>query len=382
MANQLDQWIAQEGDRDRIAGRVDKILANRGVDPSTVSDAKRGRIVDNVINQGAGYFDTIRAAPGRYQDRAGSGSSGGRGDGGSSGPSTEDLLEQERQRREQERQEDARERLNEFLGMYGLGGLASWAWDMIQRGHSFTTVLQELRTRPEYKQRFPAMDALRERGRAINESEYIGLERGYTKVARNYGLPKGFYDDPTDFSGWIANEMSTVELENRLRQWKKVAEEKAADPSNTSALQEMERLYGISADSGEWLALVIDPDKALPAIERQVEASRIGATSRNVGFGSLSRGEAERLAGATDVEGAREGLSTLSRSRELFNPLPGREQSERQFSRGDQFGAVFDGDTDQLRAIDRQARRRTAEFEGGGSFASSREGLSGLGRAR
>lgn len=278
--------------------------------------------------------------------------------------------------------ESARARLTELLNSYGLGSLSDWAWNMLLDGHSEITILQELRGRPEYKQRFPAMDELRSKGRAINEGQYIELERGYTRVARNYGLPTGFYDDPTDFAGFISNEMSTVELENRLRQWKLVAEEKAADPANASVLQEMDRLYGVGADTGEWLALVIDPGKALPAIERQVEASRIGATSRNVGFGSLSRDEAERLAGATDVDGAREGLSTLARSRELMSALPGQERAERTFSRRDQFGAVFDGDTDTLSAIDRQARRRTAEFEGGGSFASSREGLSGLGRSR
>lgn len=284
---------------------------------------------------------------------------------------------------------NARANLNEFLSFLGLGSMTDWAWGMMVEGHSFNVVLQELRQRPEYQARFPAMADLRERGRAIDEGGYITLERQYTQIARTFGLPETFYDQPDDFAGFIGNEMSPVEFEDRLSLWQQVARDRAADPANAEVLQQMRNLYGISADSGDFLAMVIDPDRATTALEKRVAAARTAAAAETAGFGALSRGEAERIGsqfmggqfGQFDREGALEGFRTLRESQELFQQLPGREGTERDFSRREQFGAVFDRSQDVLSALEDQAKERVALFRRGGSFASGREGISGLGRA-
>lgn len=391
MANAADFRAAQ--DRQAAEARVEAIYRNRGADIPSNFD----RLVDRFQND-PDYSDVIRdhaADDAEQQSGASMERWPGAGDGapppdGMNGtepwqpPQTDAEVAADRRdaELEQDRQRDARARINEFLSMYGLNGLADWAWNMIQQGHSSATVLQELRTRPEYKQRFPAMGDLRDKGRAISEAQYIDIERQRVKIARQFGLPEGFYDDPTDHAAAIASEQSVREFEDRLTLWKRVAEEKAADPANQDTLEELNRLYGISPDSGEFLSMVIDSKRALPTLQKRVDAAAMGATAMNVGFGTLSRAEAERLGGSVGAEEARSGFGTLVESRELFNPLTGREQVEQSFSRDDQFGAVFDGDRETGRAIERQSRRRVAEFEGGGGFSSSREGLSGLGRAR
>lgn len=382
MASFSDRRAAQDAAAARA--RIEAIYTNRGLPAPPNIDRQIARIIDPNTSdyRGADYFDQIRQHADRESTTGFIGgaeqpnfTSPGQPSPGTQPTTDDDLYPDEGP------DFDAKARLEQLLAAYGLGGLGDWAWNMLLDGHSETTILQELRKRPEYRARFPAIDELRQRGRAISEGEYIGLERSYVQISRAYGLPETFYDQPEDFAGFIANEMAPTEFEDRLQLWRQVADDRAADPANATVLDELGRLYGITPDSGEWLALVVDSDRALPTLERQARAARVGREALNTGFGRLSVGEAERVGAVASPEAAREGFGALAQSRQLFAPLPGREQSEQTVSRDDQLGAAFDSDQQALEQIRRQRERRTAEFAGGGGFASGRDGLA-LGRGR
>ena len=102
--------------------------------------------------------------------------------------------------------------INGFLGAYGLADLGAWAWAKWQNNESVDQIMLELRSTPQYKTRFPAMDELSRQGRAINETDYIGYESTVRQLIRAAGLPAGMYDTPVlrSSSIWIRRTVSLV----------------------------------------------------------------------------------------------------------------------------------------------------------------------------
>lgn len=127
-----------------------------------------------------------------------------------------------------------------------------------------------LPTTTVYKQRFSANEARIKAGLApLSASEYIATERAYRSIMRDAGLPNGFYDSADDFSRFIANDVSATELKQRVDSAAKAVNN--ADPFYRQALQQM---YGI--DEGMMVAQMLDPDRALPLIEKQAKAVEFG----------------------------------------------------------------------------------------------------------
>ncbi len=271
-------------------------------------------------------------------------------------------------------EQSAKAMLDSSLGEFGLGGLGGWAWEQFKRGVPVEQIFLDLRERPEYRARFPGMEALTKRGRAISEREYIELERSYTQIARAAGLPSGFYDQPDDFARLVQNEVSPQEFSTRVEM-----AAVSAYQSPPELRDELSRLYGMGP--GELTAYWLDPDRALPLLQQQFLAGQIGSRARTTGFGTLTRDEAERLAqqGVTEQR-AQEGFGRLAESGELFRALPGTGEDE--ITREEQLGATFTGNANALERVRRRQARRRGEFQGGGSYATSREGIGGLGPAR
>lgn len=269
-------------------------------------------------------------------------------------------------------QASAKAIIQSALEEYGLGGLGDRLWQQYLGGAPIEQIMLDLRKTPEYATRFPGLDALRKRGRAISEAEYISIERSYTQSMRAAGLPSGFYDSPDDFGRLIAGEVSPSELSERIATYSMVAND---SPPEVRA--ELQRLYGIGA--GELTAFFIDPDRALPLLKQRAQAASLSAGAIRSGFGGLAVGEAERLAqlGVTDQQ-AQEGFGSLVDARELFSPLDAGESA---IGRDQQIGAAFGGDVGARRRIENRAARRKAQFDGGGSFASDKAGFGGIGSA-
>lgn len=276
-------------------------------------------------------------------------------------------------------QQSARAIINSTLQEFGLTGLADRLWNQFIGGTPIEQIFLDLRETPEYNARFAGMAALRKKGRAISERAYIELERTYTEIARSYGLPSGFYDSPDDFANAIGGEMSPKEYSDRLAGWRAYADEMASDPDNAAQVSTLERYYGIRPSDGEFLAFVMDDKRALPILQRQIQAGILGSRAERSGFGALSVGEAERIAATgIDPNAATDVFGELVRSRELFGAL---DAGETDISRDTQFDAAFGGSAQAQEEIRRRAERRAATTKGGGQFATSREGFSGIGEA-
>lgn len=255
------------------------------------------------------------------------------------------------------------------LSQYGLSSLSSWAWQKWQAGESVDQIMLELRSTPEYKTRFPAMETLSQSGHAISEAEYINLEQTYIQLGRQYGLPSGFYDQPSDFTALIAGEVSPVEYQQRLQDYQAVAYD--VDPT---IRDELKRLYGI--DAGHLAAYFIDPAKALPVLQRTFVATQAASAAERSGFGELSLSQAESLSGV-DASQFAEGFGNLLHNQQLFQALPG--EAGQAISTEGQLGAQFLGDAATQQQIEGVAAKRKAVFSDGGGFSQSQTGYAGVG---
>jgi hypothetical protein len=255
--------------------------------------------------------------------------------------------------------QSARAVIDETLEAFGLGALGGWAWEQYLNGVPTSKIMLDLRARPEYKARFAGIAALSAKGRAISEQEYISQEQSYASAMRAYGLPASFYDGPEDFGKLIAGEVSAKELDDRLSMAQQVI---STDPRGQQLRSELGRLYGLSNADGLTL-------------KKQYVAAQSAATSQRVGFGSLTQAQAEMVgqSGVSDVEGTFGQLATMG---EFTQALPGTNDSVTQ---DDLLNASFGGNADARKKVQRVAEGRVATFSGGGGFAASGQGVTGLG---
>ena len=203
--------------------------------------------------------------------------------------------------------------LFEQFNQFGLGALVEPLRNLITEGLSQAEFTLRLRDTDAYKKRFAANQQRIARGlRALSEAEYIGLEDQYQDVMRRYGLPetytrRGDMGRQEGFEKFIAGDVSPVELEDRVQ----TAQNRIlnAPKQIRDALTEF---YGGDISNGDILAFVLDPDRALPQIQRKVTAAEIGGAAAMAGLGA-TRARAEEL-GTLGVTGqqAREGFSAIA----------------------------------------------------------------------
>lgn len=260
------------------------------------------------------------------------------------------------------------------LGQYGLSSLASWAWAKWQAGESIDQIMLELRDTPEYNARFPAMKTLAGQGHAISEAQYINYEQQVSAIFHAAGLPSGFYDDPSDYANFLTKNISVTELQQRVQ-----AYQQAAFSSPQEVRDALRDYYGVSA--GELTAFWINPDLALPLIQKRFAAAQAEGWSKRSGFGALSKAQAEMVGdhGLSEEELAQR-FGKLGGERGLFTPLVGN-QGETAIGTDTALAAEFDQNAAAQATIDARKRGRIAPFVGGGAVATSQRGAIGAGRA-
>jgi hypothetical protein len=271
------------------------------------------------------------------------------------------------------------------LAEFGLGALADFAWKQyLQSGASdvstaMTIIMPSIRERPEYKARFPAMDSLAAKGRAITESDYVAYERQVTELFRAAGLPQGFYDQPADFKKFLENSLSPSEIQERVQN-----AQTAIYNAAPAVKQQLHELYGVGASPGDVTAYFLDPDRAEPLLNRRLAAAQISGRGVESGYGALERPEAEAVADrGLSQEAIDQGFQNLEQTRELFHAQVGAHDLESGgITREEQLGAAFLGDEQASEVISREQRTRKANTSGGGGgFATDKAGVSGLGKA-
>lgn len=264
----------------------------------------------------------------------------------------------------------ARQQLVDTLSSVGLGDWADFAWQEHLKGVPAAQIMVDIRGTDLYKQRFPGMDELRQKGLGWNEASYIAYEKTAKDALHFYGIPDGVFDSPQDISKLMLGNVSTVEFESRVK-------DAAAAINNYSpdAMNELQRLYGI--DQGGILAYAMDPAKAEPVLAQQFAAAKIAGIADTTGFGQLSQDQAEMLAkqGVTDTQ-AQTGLNQLASQKELTTGLIG--QNENDISVNTQLGAEFSGNAADQAEIAARQRSRQATFAGSSNVATTNQGVVGL----
>jgi hypothetical protein len=259
---------------------------------------------------------------------------------------------------------DAGAALVNLFNSYGLGTLAPKIVQFIQQGYAPDTVTILLQQTPEYRQRFSANDARLAKGlSALSPAEYLATERSYRQIMSEAGLPIGFYDSPSDFTSWLANDVSPTEVQGRVQAASDLLNQ--ADPQT---LDYMRQHY----TTGDLVAYALDSKKALPLIQKQIQASQIGGAAARQGL-QIGTDKAEQLgmAGVTQDQ-AQQGFGFVNDNLGASKMLGGIYGTD--ITQNDLVNEVFLNDTAATQKRRTLASKERASF--GGSSGQSKTSLS------
>ena len=168
--------------------------------------------------------------------------------------------------------------LQGLFNQYGLGSLAGKIYDFVKQGYGADTISVLLQDTQEYKTRFAGNQARVKAGLPVlSPADYLATESAYRQILSSAGLPKGFYDNPADFTKWIADDVSPTEIKSRVDL--AVAATGQANPQYKEALFKM---YGIN--ESDLTAYFLDRKRAEPILKKQAAAGAIGAAALRRGF--------------------------------------------------------------------------------------------------
>jgi len=295
------------------------------------------------------------------------------GGGGDSGPSAADLEAARRAYEERIRAEErAREQrkiaqtVKAIFSQYGLESLNAVIDDYARKDYSSESIQILLRQTQAYKDRFPAMEALTEKKRAITEAAYIEYERTAAGLERQYGLPKDMLmGRVTDL---LTNEVSASELNDRV-----VLAASAAIQAPEDFRQTMRDFYNI--DTGGLTAYFLDPEVATPLLEKQYASSVIGSEARRQGVGIDVYGAENLQELGITREQARLGFGQVAQARPLTEGR-GDVVSQQQLISG-----TFGETQEAQKAVERARGARRGRFQQGGGVLTGQQGVAGVGSA-
>jgi hypothetical protein len=267
---------------------------------------------------------------------------------------------------ESARRQNATEVMRALMQQYGLMSLYSKVVGYIQDGYDPEAIGILIRTTPEYKTRFPAMDALAAKGRTISEASYIEYESSTATLERRYGLPEGML--MSNVTKLLTNDVSQSELNDR------VILASAASIQAPKEIKDMFKNY-YNIDAGGLTAYFLDPDVATPLLEKQNASAIIGAEAAKQGIGiDVNSAENLQSIGITQNQ-AREGFGTVAGAQGLSTGAGDI------VSQQDLVAATLGNDAEAKKRAARAAGGRLGRFQGGGEFLKTQQGASGLGSA-
>ena len=249
---------------------------------------------------------------------------------------------------------------------YGLGDLAAWYVRRVTEGATDAQLAAEIYDQPAYQRRFPAMAALRQRGRAITEAEYMAVERSYRDSLAAYGLAGSVYDQQDTFTRLIESEVSVRELEERISDAKMVVD--STDPNVKNALLTN---YGIS--SADLLTYALDPKgRGKDYVERLARSATLQGIAKSMSL-SMSKAYTESLAmdsafdnsTEADYRDAMSNVSDLATTQKRLAAID-RER----FSDQDAADVVVKRDSKKILASRARAQREAARFGGTSGISS------------
>lgn len=183
---------------------------------------------------------------------------------------------------------DAYAAVTNTLKAFGLEALAPAVLGYIRQGYSQDTIALLLPETREYKRRFSANEARKKAGLPVlSPAEYLSVEESYRQIMSAAGLPAGFYDQPDDFTKWIAGDVAPVEIQQRVQVATDLVNNQ--DPSVKAQFQQW-------YSHGDLVAYALDRERTTTILDRQWRAAQAGGAAADQGL-SLSQSQAERIAG-------------------------------------------------------------------------------------
>lgn len=266
-----------------------------------------------------------------------------------------------------------------LLTAYGLGSLAQWIVDQQVAGADDLTIVTDLRKRPEYKARFPAMEELQKAvnqggaGGMITEADYISMEQAYMQAFQGSGLPANMFDSPDDFKRLIAARVSPNEVQRRV-----AAAKEAVDATDPNVRTNLLRMYGITTT--DLMAYALDPAKNADYLQRVATTSMLAGFGTSAGVSGLNRNQWEGYAQdlineQASPEDIRTIISNAHTIADTQTRLAGIEGD--QFTTSDALDITVRKDSSKTLASKRRADREKARFSGSQGLGS--KGLSGSG---
>lgn len=302
------------------------------------------------------------------------------GGGGGGGPVTppEDpavtaakIAAEQRQREvdaENQRRRDATEgAVKAAFSLYGLSSLFPMVQKYAQQGLTEDEIYLNLRSTAEYKARFPAMETLAGKGRAISEAAYVDYERKAAQLEQRYGYPDGLVAGQV--TTLLVGDVSLDELNDRMVL---SAADSLTAPEDLK--QQIKDYYNVNPEQA-LKAYYLDPEVALPILQKQSASARIGVQATRQGVTGIERGLAEELQALGVSEAAAlKGFGTVA-SEAGFTAGRGETTTNPELTRGAFGNAAAAAKTDRI------AGSRVAGFQQGGGVAETKTGLTGLGSA-
>jgi hypothetical protein len=261
----------------------------------------------------------------------------------------------------------------EFLSMYGLEELGTWAWDRWKKGDSITEIMLAMRGQDEYIARFPGMAELAGRGQAISEQEYMFFEKTVGEMSKQFGIPDGIYNTRAAIGEMLVNQVSPVELQSRMQLAAGLVY------SNPNIREAFAQFYGTSGD-GAAIAYMLDPERNEQVLSQQYAAANIAGNVLAQNLGQVSQRDAEWIAQMvkpTEQE-AQRAAATVGSQRDLYSELIG-EREDLTITQG--LSATLGASGSDVDAVERRRQQRRAGYSGGGGLAETQTGVSGLGSA-
>jgi hypothetical protein len=215
-------------------------------------------------------------------------------------------------------------------------------------------IMPDLQQTQAFQARFPGWRQRISNGyNAISIGDYLSLENTYHRIMQEAGLPAGFYDSPSDFGNWIANNVSPDEIQSRVSLSVNAA--KSVDPT---ARNLMARYYGLS--TGDIASYFLDQRRALPVIERQFNAANVATWAARAGFEVNEMQRYEDLVDkGVSIEQAAQGYGTVKSVADTFGQIGGVYGEH--FSQSDAENDVFFGQNEKRRKL---AAQEQATFSG------------------
>lgn len=271
-------------------------------------------------------------------------------------------------------QRSAMARLQQVLNQYNLGGMTQWIKDALIAGKSEAEIQLELYDQPEFKQRFPAIEARRQAGLTpVSPAEILEYEQRGREIFRAAGLTSESLTDSSYLQGLMTQDISLAEVQGRINDGFLRVQMAPPEVKNMFG-----QFFGTSGDQA-LAQFFLDPEKAAPELERMATTAIVGGIGERYQM-QISQQLAREVAD-TGVSDAAiwQGFQRLDTMKAIFEESISETQDLQAEQQG--IGAVFGTQPGMTDTLERRVASRTSQFRGGGGSMTSDRGALGLGVA-